>query len=107
MPASPSPSVAPGQVELSIVMPCLNEAENIAPIVKAVSARLGAKHMGTITYSHFALSSGIAGYMGMWVSIRANIRVAAAATKSAENGVSANVSSRRVPYARHNLSSII
>jgi K(+)-stimulated pyrophosphate-energized sodium pump len=29
-----------------------------------------------------ALSSGIAGYMGMWVSIRANIRVAAAALSS-------------------------
>jgi K(+)-stimulated pyrophosphate-energized sodium pump len=29
-----------------------------------------------------ALSSGIAGYMGMWVSIRANIRVASAATTS-------------------------
>ncbi|MFL5577460.1 MAG: sodium-translocating pyrophosphatase [Gemmatimonadaceae bacterium] len=29
-----------------------------------------------------ALSSGIAGYMGMWTSIRANIRVAAAATRS-------------------------
>src|SRR6187551_361978 len=29
-----------------------------------------------------ALSSGIAGYMGMWVSIRANIRVAAAAMTS-------------------------
>jgi K(+)-stimulated pyrophosphate-energized sodium pump len=29
-----------------------------------------------------ALSSGIAGFMGMWISIRANIRVAAAATSS-------------------------
>jgi K(+)-stimulated pyrophosphate-energized sodium pump len=29
-----------------------------------------------------ALSSGIAGYMGMWISIRANIRTAAAATSS-------------------------
>ena len=29
-----------------------------------------------------ALSSGIAGYMGMWTSIRANIRVAAAAMSS-------------------------
>src|SRR5215213_6246406 len=29
-----------------------------------------------------ALSSGVAGYVGMWVSIRSNIRVAAAATTS-------------------------
>jgi len=37
-----------------------------------------------ITFSFLlgALSSGIAGYMGMWISIRANIRVAAAATTS-------------------------
>jgi K(+)-stimulated pyrophosphate-energized sodium pump len=37
-----------------------------------------------VTLSFFlgALSSGIAGYMGMWVSIRTNIRVASAATSS-------------------------
>ncbi len=37
-----------------------------------------------ITFSFLlgALSSGIAGYMGMWIAIRANIRVAAAATTS-------------------------
>ncbi|MCC7195622.1 MAG: sodium-translocating pyrophosphatase [Gemmatimonadaceae bacterium] len=36
----------------------------------------------TISFLLGALSSGIAGYMGMWVSIRTNIRVAAAATSS-------------------------
>ncbi|HWJ24803.1 MAG TPA: sodium-translocating pyrophosphatase, partial [Gemmatimonadaceae bacterium] len=36
-----------------------------------------------------ALSSGIAGYMGMWVSIRANIRVAAAATTSLNGALQA------------------
>ncbi len=36
----------------------------------------------TLSFLLGALSSGIAGYMGMWVSIRTNIRVAAAATSS-------------------------
>ncbi len=36
----------------------------------------------TISFLLGALSSGIAGYVGMWVSIRTNIRVAAAATNS-------------------------
>ncbi len=36
----------------------------------------------TLSFLLGALSSGIAGYMGMWVSIRTNIRVAAAAMSS-------------------------
>ena len=36
----------------------------------------------TLSFLLGALSSGVAGYMGMWVSIRTNIRVAAAATSS-------------------------
>ena len=36
----------------------------------------------TVAFLLGAISSGIAGYMGMWTSIRANIRVAAAATTS-------------------------
>jgi len=36
----------------------------------------------TVSFLLGAISSGIAGYVGMWVSIRANIRVAAAALES-------------------------
>jgi K(+)-stimulated pyrophosphate-energized sodium pump len=41
----------------------------------------------TLSFLLGALSSGIAGYMGMWISIRANIRVAAAATTSLNNAL--------------------
>ena len=36
----------------------------------------------TLSFLLGALSSGVAGFMGMWIAIRANIRVAAAATES-------------------------
>jgi K(+)-stimulated pyrophosphate-energized sodium pump len=36
----------------------------------------------TLSFLLGALCSGVAGFMGMWISIRANIRVAAAATES-------------------------
>src|SRR5512133_1180025 len=43
----------------------------------------------TVAFLLGALRSGIAGYMGMWVSIRANIRVAAAATSSLNGALQA------------------
>jgi K(+)-stimulated pyrophosphate-energized sodium pump len=47
-----------------------------------VQERLTLAFFITLSFLLGALSSGIAGYMGMWVSIRTNIRVAAAAVTS-------------------------
>ena len=54
---------------------------NSIPTDPVSSATLLAVYI-TLSFLLGALSSGIAGYMGMWISIRANIRVAAAATTS-------------------------
>ena len=41
----------------------------------------------TVSYIAGALCSGVAGYIGMWVSIRSNIRTAAAATRSLDEAL--------------------
>ncbi len=51
---------------------------------------LGKEELGIQTSVAFlfgAISSGLAGIIGMWISIRANIRTAAAATKSMRNAL--------------------
>lgn len=40
-----------------------------------------------------ALCSGIAGYVGMWVSVRANVRVSSAARRSAREALQVVLSS--------------
>lgn len=38
-----------------------------------------------------ALCSGVAGYVGMWVSVRANVRVSSAARRSAREALQVRV----------------
>ncbi|XP_043712692.1 pyrophosphate-energized membrane proton pump 2 [Telopea speciosissima] len=54
------------------------------------SSGLGRSTSACITVASFllgALCSGIAGYVGMWVSVRANVRVASAARRSAREAL--------------------
>lgn len=43
-----------------------------------------------------ALCSGVAGYVGMWVSVRANVRVSSAARRSAREALQVFPSSRLI-----------
>lgn len=60
------------------------------PTPQQESSGLGRSTSAFITVAAFllgALCSGIAGYIGMWVSVRANVRVASAARRSAREAL--------------------
>eukprot|EP00898_Chlorokybus_atmophyticus_P008999 jgi/Chlat1/90/Chrsp1S03083 len=51
-------------------------------------------YMTVVSFTLGAVCSGIAGYVGMWVSVRANVRVAAAARRSAREALQACIALR-------------
>ncbi|VVA95801.1 unnamed protein product [Arabis nemorensis] len=73
---------------LAFVILCIYLFRNLTPQQEA--AGLGRAMSAYITVAAFllgALCSGIAGYVGMWVSVRANVRVSSAARRSAREAL--------------------
>ncbi|KAF2562519.1 hypothetical protein F2Q70_00016441 [Brassica cretica] len=73
---------------LAFVILCIYLFRSLTPQQEA--AGLGRAMSAYITVAAFllgALCSGIAGYVGMWVSVRANVRVSSAARRSAREAL--------------------
>ncbi|EXC33635.1 Pyrophosphate-energized membrane proton pump 3 [Morus notabilis] len=73
---------------LAVVILCIYLFRNTTP--QQESSGIGRSTSAYITVAAFllgALCSGIAGYVGMWVSVRANVRVSSAARRSAREAL--------------------
>ncbi|KAH9668095.1 Pyrophosphate-energized membrane proton pump 2 [Citrus sinensis] len=73
---------------LALVIFCIYLFRNTTPQQEA--SGIGRSNSACITVAAFllgALCSGIAGYVGMWVSVRANVRVSSAARRSAREAL--------------------
>ncbi|XP_028776851.1 pyrophosphate-energized membrane proton pump 3 [Neltuma alba] len=73
---------------LALVILCIYLFRSTTP--QQESSGLGRSSSAYITVAAFllgALCSGIAGYVGMWVSVRANVRVSSAARRSAREAL--------------------
>ncbi|KAB5524960.1 hypothetical protein DKX38_022709 [Salix brachista] len=73
---------------LSLVILCIYLLRSTTP--QQESSGLGRSTSACITVAAFllgALCSGVAGYVGMWVSVRANVRVSSAARRSAREAL--------------------
>lgn len=73
---------------LAIVILCIYLLRSTSP--QQESSGLGRSASAYITVAAFllgAMCSGVAGYVGMWVSVRANVRVSSAARRSAREAL--------------------
>uniref|UniRef100_A0A6N2LGS0 H(+)-exporting diphosphatase n=1 Tax=Salix viminalis TaxID=40686 RepID=A0A6N2LGS0_SALVM len=81
---------------LALVILCIYLFRSTTP--QQESSGLGRSTSAYITVAAFllgALCSGVAGYVGMWVSVRANVRVSSAARRSARGALQV------VPFTIH------
>lgn len=65
--------------------PVLNTCTSTAPLPPLCRMTLAA--LTTVSFLMGAACSAVAGYTGMWVSVRANVRVAGAARRSAREAL--------------------
>ncbi|KOM27206.1 hypothetical protein LR48_Vigan406s001600, partial [Vigna angularis] len=81
-------SISKMAILLAVVILCIYLFRSTTP--QQESSGLGRSTSAYITVAAFllgALCSGIAGYVGMWVSVRANVRVSSAARRSAREAL--------------------
>lgn len=60
---------------------------DLYPLLHVFCYRVSSAFITVISFLLGALCSGIAGYVGMWVSVRANVRVSSAARRSAREAL--------------------